>query len=88
VVQEKKTNEQRPCLSYITVLYRPYIQYIKFVRKIIQLAIDLEYENYILYTYVYIKQLKSEIIHLYWKVLYNTRQKDTSGWYQEPPHLI
>lgn len=46
------------------------MQYIKFVRKITRLAIDLEYENYIVY--IYIIKLESEFIHLYWKVLHNT----------------
>jgi len=68
--------------SFIKTLYSIH----KIVRKIIRLAVDPEYENYIVY--IYIKKLESEFIHSHWKVLYNTTQYDNLGWYQKPPHLI
>jgi hypothetical protein len=77
-------SEDLACL--ILQFYKDFIFNIKFVRKTIRLAIDLEYENYIVY--IYIRKLESEFTHLYWEVLHNTRQYDTSGLYQEPPQLI
>ena len=43
-------SEDPACL--ILQFYKDYKQYIKFIRKIIRLAIDLEYKNYIEYIYI------------------------------------
>jgi hypothetical protein len=37
----------------------------------------------IIILYIYVRKLESEFTHLYWEVLHNTRQYDTSGLYQK-----